>query len=102
MNDYHSDVSPVSNSDSDAFGYFLGVINWSPVDKSAQQVSNKISNDSIIRDQVANEYFGSIFCSNLYDISPPPPPHPFTVKFECEDLSLKANDTLFQIPKFVF
>ena len=29
-NDCHSDVSPVNNSDSDsdAFGYFIGIINW--------------------------------------------------------------------------
>ena len=45
VNDCHSDMSPVTNSD--AFGYFLGIINWSPVDKSAQQVSNKKSNDII-------------------------------------------------------
>ena len=47
MNDCHSDVSPVNNSDSDSgsFGYFLRTINWSPIDKSAQQVSNKNSND---------------------------------------------------------
>ena len=38
MNDCHSDESPVNNSDSGAFGYFLRTINWSPVDKSAQQV----------------------------------------------------------------
>ena len=52
VNDYHSNVSPVNNSDSDsvAFGYFLQIINWSPVDKSAQQVSNKKSNDIISRD----------------------------------------------------
>ena len=37
VNDCHSDVSLVNNSDSDAFGYFLRTINWSPVDKSAQQ-----------------------------------------------------------------
>ena len=43
VNDCHSDVSPVHNSDSGAFGYFLRTINWSPVDKSAQQVSNKNS-----------------------------------------------------------
>ena len=47
VNDCHSDVSPVNNSDSDAFGYFLGIINWSPIDKSAQQSSNKNSNDII-------------------------------------------------------
>ena len=36
-------MSTVNNSDSDsgAFGYFLRIINWSPVDKSAQQVSKK-------------------------------------------------------------
>ena len=47
MNDCHSDVSPVNNSESDsgAFGYFLRTINWSFVNKSAQQVSNKNSND---------------------------------------------------------
>ena len=47
VNDCHSDVSPVNNSDSDsgAFEYFLRIINWSLVDKSAQQVSNKKSND---------------------------------------------------------
>ena len=52
MNDCHSDVSPVNSSDSDsgAFGYFLRTINWYPVDKSAQQVSNKNSNDIISRD----------------------------------------------------
>ena len=54
VNDCHSDVSPVYNSDSDsdsgAFRYFLRIINWSPVDKSAQQVSNKNSNDIISRD----------------------------------------------------
>ena len=50
MNDCHSDVSPVNNSDSGAFGYFLVTINWSPVDKSTQQVSNKNSNDIISRD----------------------------------------------------
>ena len=42
MNGCHSDVSPVNNSDSGAFGYFLRIINWSPVDKSAQQISNKL------------------------------------------------------------
>ena len=41
VNDFHSDVSPSNKSDSGAFGYFLRNINWSPVDKSAQQVSNK-------------------------------------------------------------
>ena len=50
VNDCHSDVLPVNNTDSDAFGYFLRIINWSPVDKSAQQVSNKKSNDIISRD----------------------------------------------------
>ena len=52
VNDCHFDVSPVNNSDSDsgAFGYFLRVINWS-VDNSAQQASNKNSNDIISRDQ---------------------------------------------------
>ena len=52
VTDCHSDVSPVNNSDSDSgtFGYFLRIINWSPVDKSAQQVSNKNSNDTISRD----------------------------------------------------
>ena len=52
VNDCHSDVSPVNNSDSDsgAFGYFLRIINWSPVDKSAQQISNKNSDDLISRD----------------------------------------------------
>ena len=39
-----------SHLDSGAFGYFLRIINWSPVDKSAQQVSNKNSNDIISRD----------------------------------------------------
>ena len=43
-------LSPVNNSDSGAFGYFLRIINWSPVDKSAQQVNNKNSNDIINRD----------------------------------------------------
>ena len=40
VNDYHSDVSPANNSDSDsgASGYFLRIINWSFVDKSAQEV----------------------------------------------------------------
>ena len=41
MNDCHSDVSPVNKSDLGAFGYFLRIINWSPVGKSAQQVSYK-------------------------------------------------------------
>ena len=41
MNDCHSDLSPVNNSDSGASGYFLRITDWSPVDKSAQQVSNK-------------------------------------------------------------
>ena len=52
VNDCHSDVSPVNNSDSDsgAFGYFLRTINWSPVDKLAQRVSNKNSSDIISRD----------------------------------------------------
>ena len=50
MNDCHSEVSPVYNSESGAFGYFLRIINWSPVDKSAQQVSNKNSNDFISRE----------------------------------------------------
>ena len=52
VNDCHSDLSPLNNSDSDsgAFGYFLWIINWSPVDESAQQVSNKNSNDIISRD----------------------------------------------------
>ena len=31
VNDYHSNVSPVNNSDSVAFGYFLQIINWSPL-----------------------------------------------------------------------
>ena len=54
VNDCHSDVSPVNNSNSDsaAFGYFLRIINWSPVDESAQQVSNKNSNNIINRDTV--------------------------------------------------
>ena len=47
VNDCHSDVSPVINSDSGAFGYFL---NWSAVDKSSQEVSNKNSKDIISRD----------------------------------------------------
>ena len=49
VNDCHSDVSPVNNSDSDSstFGYFLRIFNWSPVDKSAHQVSNKNSNGII-------------------------------------------------------
>ena len=49
MNDCLSDVSPVNNSDSDsgAFGYFLRTCNWSLVDQSAQQVSNKKFNDII-------------------------------------------------------
>ena len=47
VNDCHSDVSTVNNSDSDAFGCVLRIINWSPCDKSAQQVSNKKSNDII-------------------------------------------------------
>ena len=49
VNDCHSGVSPVNNSvsDSGAFGYFLRIVNWSPADKSAQQVSNKKSNDTI-------------------------------------------------------
>ena len=52
VNDCHADVSPVNNSDSDsgACGYFLRIINWSPVDKSAQQVSNKKSNAIISRE----------------------------------------------------
>ena len=52
VSDCHSDVSPLNNSDSDsdAFGYFLGIINWSLLDKSAQQVSNKNSSDIISRD----------------------------------------------------
>ena len=52
MNDCHSDVLPVNNSDSDsvAFEYFLRIINWYPVDNSTQQVSNKNSNDIISRD----------------------------------------------------
>ena len=44
VNDCHSHMSPGNNSesDSDAFGYFLRIIiNWSLVDKSAQKVSNK-------------------------------------------------------------
>ena len=45
VNYCRSDVSPVNNSDSGAFGYFLRIINWSPIHKSAQQVSNKKSND---------------------------------------------------------
>ena len=32
-----------SDSNSGAFGFFLRIINWSPVDKLAQQVSNKKS-----------------------------------------------------------
>ena len=55
VNDCHSDVSPVNNSDSDsgAFGYFLQTINWSPhvpVDRSAQQVSKNNTNDTISLD----------------------------------------------------
>ena len=41
VNDCHSNVSPVNNSDSDAFGYVLGITKWSPVDTSTHQVSNK-------------------------------------------------------------
>ena len=41
VNDCHSDVSPVNNSDPGAFGYFLRIINWSLVETSAQQVNNK-------------------------------------------------------------
>ena len=50
VNDCHSDVSPVNNSDSDAFGYFLRTINWSAIDKSIQHLSNKNSNGIVIRD----------------------------------------------------
>ena len=54
VNDCHSEVSAVNNSGSDsgAFVYFLRSINWSSVEKSAQQVllSNKTSNDIIGRD----------------------------------------------------
>ena len=52
VNDCHSDMSPVNNSDSDsgAFGYFLRTINLSSIDKSTQQESNKNSNDIISRD----------------------------------------------------
>ena len=61
----HSDVSPVNSSDSDAFGYFLVIIIWSPVDKSAQQVhvSNETSNDIISRDTMhwTSDGFGFLY-----------------------------------------
>ena len=40
----------VASTDSDAFGYFLRIINMSPVDKSTHQASYKKSNDIISRD----------------------------------------------------
>ena len=60
MNDCHSDVLPVNNSDSDsgAFGYFLRIINGSPADKLAQQVSNKNSNESLAGTQCIEVLIG--------------------------------------------
>ena len=69
VNDCHSDVSPRkknSDSDSGAFGYFLRIIIWSPVDKSAQQVSNKNSNDIISRDTMHRTSDGF---ANLYQFT---------------------------------
>ena len=62
---------------------FFRTINWSPVEKSAQQVSNKNSNDIISRDTMhwtdgfayLYQWICPIFCRfgpNLYDISPHP------------------------------
>ena len=65
MNDSHSDMSPVNNSDSDVFGYFLQTIKWSPVVKSAQYISNENSNGIISWDTSDGSY-GKSTVNSIY------------------------------------